>query len=101
MFLQAFFLPSVTSNCLATSDRATLGFYFSLAVLGLIGDKLGFTNVRSYRSKSEFYKVFKQDKCLRLDFKRIFFCLCLMSFDARKCLVSIAFHLIVQRLRKA
>ena len=34
-------------NCLATSDRATLGFYFSLAVFGAIGDKLifGFANL--------------------------------------------------------
>ena len=51
----------------------------------------------SYRSKSEFYDVFKQDKCPRLDFKRIF--ICLRSFDALKtrikCLVSITFHRIV------
>ena len=54
------------------------GFYFSLAVLDSIGDKFGFTNLRSCLYKSEFYDVFKQNKCLRLDFKRIFICLCLM-----------------------
>ena len=37
-------------NCLATSDRATLHFYFPLAVSDSIGDKFGFTNLRSYNS---------------------------------------------------
>ena len=49
-----------------------------------IGDKFESTNLRSYRSKSEFYDAFKQDKCLRLDFKRIFICLCLRRFDVWK-----------------
>ena len=82
-------------STLAT-DRATLGVYFSLAVLGSIGDKFGFTNLRSYRSKSEFYDVFKEKSFPRLDFKRIFICLCLRSFDARKtrkrCFVFITLH---------
>ena len=66
-------------NCLATSNHAMLGFHFPLAVLGSIGDKFGFTNLRSYCSKSEFYDVFMQDKRTRLDFIRIFICLCLSS----------------------
>ena len=55
-----------------------------LAGLGSIGDQFGFINLRSYRSKSEFYDVFKQDKCPRLDFKRIFISLCLRSYGVRK-----------------
>ena len=76
------FYPLQHHNWLATSNRATLGFHFSLAVLGSIGDKFGFTSLRSYCPKSEFYHVFKQDKRPRLDFERIFICLCLRSFDA-------------------
>ena len=55
--------------------RFGLGIYFSLAVFGAIGNSFGITNLRSYRFKSEFYNVFKQDKCTRLNFKRIFICL--------------------------
>ena len=79
--------------------------YFSLAAWDSIYDKFRFTTLRNYCSKSEFYDVFKQDKCLRLEFKRIFICLCLRSFDAQKTrikrLVSSTFHRIVQRLRIA
>ena len=49
-----------------------------------IGDKFGFTNLRRYHDKFEFYDVFKQDNCPKLDFKRIVTCLYLRSFDARK-----------------
>ena len=38
-------------NCMASSDLAMLGFYFSLTVYGSIGGKFGFINLRSYRSK--------------------------------------------------
>ena len=75
-------------NCLATSDRATLHVYFSLPVSSSIGDKFEFTNVRSYSPNSEFFDVFKQAKCPSLDFKRIFICLCLRSFDGRKTLIN-------------
>ena len=48
-----------------------LFIYFRLLLFigGSIGDKFGFTNLRSYRSKSKFDIVFKQDKCPRLYFK--------------------------------
>ena len=87
---------------LAASDRATLGFYFSLAVLVSGSDKFRFKHLRSYRSKSEFYDVFKQDVCPRLDFKRIFICLCWRKFDARKIRKSRVhyFSPVVQRFRK-
>ena len=61
-------------NCLATSDHAALDFCFPMAALGSIGDRLGLKTLRSYWSKSEFYDVFKQDKCPNLDFKRMFIC---------------------------
>ena len=83
-------------NWLSTSDGATLHFYFPLAVSGSIGDEFGFTNLKRYSSKSQFYDVFRQDKCPSLDFKRIFIC-----FDPRKtlinCFASGTFHWIVQR----
>ena len=41
-------------------------------MFGSVGDKFRFTNLISYRSKSEFYDIFEQDKCLRLDVKRTF-----------------------------
>ena len=89
---------------LATPDVATLGFYYSLAVLGAIGDKFWFTNLRRYHSKSKFYDVFKQDECPSFGFKRGFICLGLRSFDPGKTrinlLVSSTRHCIVQRLRK-
>ena len=44
-------------NCLATSDHATLGFYFLLAVLGSIGGKVGFTNFRRYCSIFTFCNI--------------------------------------------
>ena len=53
---------------MAISDRVTVGFYILLAVLGSIGDTFGFINLRRYHLKSEFYDVFKQDKCPRLEF---------------------------------
>ena len=91
-------------NYLATSDRVTLYFFFPLVVSGSAGDKFGFTNLRISSSKSEFYDIFRQDKCTTLDFKRISICLCLRSFDPRKtlinCLVSNTFHWIVQRSRE-
>ena len=100
-FCRHYFYLLQHQNCLATTDHATIGFYFSLAVLGSIGDKFGSINRRSYCSKSEFYDVFKQAKCLRLDFKRIFICLYLKSFDTRKTqvkrLVPSTFHRIIQR----
>ena len=62
------------------------------------------TNLRSYSSKSEYYDVFRQDKCPSLDFKTIFICLCLRSFDPREtlinCFASSTFHWIIQRSRK-
>ena len=74
-------------NCLPTSDRATLDFYFPLTVSGSIGDTFGFTNLIRHSSKSEFYNVCRQDKCPSLD---------LRSFDPQKTLknylVSSTFH---------
>ena len=71
--LQALFSLLQHQNCLATSDRVTLHFYFSLGVSGSIGDTFEFTNLRRYRSKSEFFDVFKQDKCPSLDLKEFSF----------------------------
>ena len=66
IFSRHYFYLLLYQNCLAISDRVTVGFYFSLAVLGTIGDKFGFINLRRYHSKFEFHDVFKQDKCPRL-----------------------------------
>ena len=77
--------PPVSSNC---ADRATLHFYFTFAVSGSVVDKFEFTHLRSYSSNSERFDVFKQDKCLSLDFKRFFICLCLRSFDGQKTLIN-------------
>ena len=59
-------------NCWATSGGTTLTRYLSLAVLNSTGNKFGFTNLRSYWSKSKFYDVFKQDRCPSLDFNRVY-----------------------------
>ena len=81
-------LPNEYGDVSVMSDRATLHIYFSLAVSGSIGDRFEFTNLRSYSSKSEFFYVFKQDKCPSFDFKRFFICLCLRSFDGLKTLIN-------------
>ena len=52
-------------NCLATSDHATLDFYFSLAVLGSIYDEFGFTNLRSYCSVCFLSKINIRDLILK------------------------------------
>ena len=66
-FCRHYFYLLQHQNCLATTDHATFGFYFSLAVLGSIGDTFGSINLRSYCSKSKFYDVFNKVKCPRLE----------------------------------
>ena len=47
-FWRHYFFLLQHQNCLAISHGATLQFYFPLAVSDSIGDKFGFTNLRSY-----------------------------------------------------
>ena len=59
-FCRHYFYLLQHQNCLATTDHATFGFYFSLAVLGSIGDKFGSINLWSHCSKSKFNDVFNK-----------------------------------------
>ena len=87
-FCRHYFFPLATSKLFGYIRSRDVTRLLFITCFGSIGDKFEFTNVRSYSPKSEFFDVFKQAKCPNLDFKRIFICLCLRSFDGRKTLIN-------------
>ena len=96
--------PLATSKLFGSITRCDVTHFLSVGCFRFNWCYVRFTNLRSYSSKSQFYDVFRQDKCPCLDFKRIFTCLCLRSFDTRKtlinCFASSTCLWIVQRSRK-
>ena len=103
-FCRQYFVLLHYQNCWVTWGGATLASYLSFAVLGSTGNKFEITNFRHYCSKSKFYGVFKQDKCLSLDSKRIYIDWFFWSFVSCKTwinrLVPCTFHWMILRWRK-